>query len=89
MLISEGVNVYPRKIEEALYAQRDILDVALIGIPGPVWGESVKSAVVLREETTLTDEDSTAYCEGKIASYKRPMSVDFVKELPRNPPGRY
>ncbi len=88
MLISGGVNIYPREIEEALYSHPDILDVAVIGVPDPVWGESVKAVVVPREEAVLTQEDVITYCEGKIASYKKPKSVDFVKELPRNPSGK-
>ncbi|WP_456273128.1 class I adenylate-forming enzyme family protein [Bacillus sp. AK031] len=88
MLISGGVNIYPREIEEALYSHPGILDVAVIGIPDPVWGESVKAIVVPREGTALSEEEIINYCEGKIASYKKPKSVDFVKELPRNPSGK-
>ncbi|WP_421381696.1 class I adenylate-forming enzyme family protein [Bacillus salacetis] len=88
MLISGGVNIYPREIEEALYSHPGILDVAVIGVPDPTWGESVKAIVVPREGTTLTEQDIIDYCEGKIASYKKPKSVDFVKELPRNPSGK-
>jgi long-chain acyl-CoA synthetase len=88
MLISGGVNIYPREIEEALYSHPDILDVAVIGVPDPVWGESVKAIVVPREGITLTEKDIIHYCDGKIANYKKPKSVDFVKELPRNPSGK-
>jgi long-chain acyl-CoA synthetase len=88
MLISGGVNIYPREIEEALYSHPNILDVAVIGVPDPVWGESVKAIVVPREGITLSEKDIINYCEGKIASYKKPKSVDFVKELPRNPSGK-
>jgi long-chain acyl-CoA synthetase len=86
MLISGGVNIYPREIEEVLYSHPDILDVAVIGVPDPVWGESVKAIVVPRKE--LEEKEVMGYCEGKLASYKKPKSVDFVDELPRNPSGK-
>lgn len=88
MLISGGVNIYPREIEEVLYTHPGILDVAVIGVPDAVWGESVKAIVVEREGANLTAEDIIGYCEGKLAGYKKPKSVDFVHELPRNPSGK-
>lgn len=88
MLISGGVNIYPREIEEVLYTHPDILDVAVIGVPDPVWGESVKAIVVPQEGVTLSEQDVIEYCNGKIASYKKPKSIDFLNELPRNPSGK-
>ncbi|WCN36455.1 class I adenylate-forming enzyme family protein [Aneurinibacillus uraniidurans] len=88
MLISGGVNIYPREIEEVLYAHPQILEVAVIGVPDPVWGESVKAIVVARKGESLTAEEVIHYCEGKLAGYKKPKSVDFVDELPRNPSGK-
>jgi long-chain acyl-CoA synthetase len=88
MLISGGVNIYPREIEEVLYTHPGILDVAVIGVPDPVWGESVKAIVVPREGAALSEEDVIDFCNGKIASYKKPKSVDFINELPRNPSGK-
>lgn len=88
MLISGGVNIYPREIEEVLYTHPDILDVAVIGVPDPVWGESVKAIVVKKAGAVLTEADVIQYCEGRIASYKKPKTVDFMDELPRNPSGK-
>ncbi|MFE4895036.1 class I adenylate-forming enzyme family protein [Peribacillus butanolivorans] len=88
MLISRGVNIYPREIEEVLYSHPGILNVAVIGVPDAVWGESVKAIVVQREGANLIAEDIIGYCEGKLAGYKKPKSVDFVHELPRNPSGK-
>ncbi|AXN41590.1 class I adenylate-forming enzyme family protein [Peribacillus butanolivorans] len=88
MLISGGVNIYPREIEEVLYSHPGILDAAVIGVPDAVWGESVKAIVVQREGANLIAEDIIGYCEGKLAGYKKPKSVDFVHELPRNPSGK-
>ncbi|WP_342512067.1 long-chain-fatty-acid--CoA ligase [Sporosarcina sp. FSL K6-1522] len=88
MLISGGVNIYPRDIEEVLYTHPNILDVAVIGVPDPVWGESVKAIVVLRDNENLTEKEVIQFCEGKIAGYKKPRSVSFLAELPRNPSGK-
>lgn len=88
MLISGGVNIYPREIEDVLYTSPKINDVAVIGIPDPVWGESVKAIVVVAEGETMTEDEVIKYCEERIASYKKPKSVSFVNELPRNPSGK-
>ncbi len=88
MLISGGVNIYPKEIENVLYSHPDILDVAVIGVPDSVWGESVKAIVVHKEGTTPSSQDIINFCHGKMASYKIPKSVDFIKELPRNPSGK-
>lgn len=88
MLISGGVNIYPKEIENVLYYHPDILDVAVIGVPDPVWGETVKAIVVPKEGTNPSSQDIIAFCKDKLASYKKPKSVDFVKELPRTPSGK-
>lgn len=88
MLISGGVNIYPREIEDVLHTHPKINDVAVIGVPDPVWGESVKAIIVLKEEETLSKDDVITYCEGKMAGYKKPKLVSFVEELPRNPSGK-
>ncbi|MFC5590544.1 class I adenylate-forming enzyme family protein [Sporosarcina soli] len=88
MLISGGVNIYPREIEDVLHMNPKIKDVAVLGVPDPVWGESVKAFIVAAEGKSLTEKEVITYCEGKIASYKKPKSVSFVKEIPRNPSGK-
>lgn len=88
MIISGGYNVYPREVEEVLYQHEAILEVAIIGIPDEKWGESVKACVVVRDGFEVTEEEIIKYCELHLASYKKPRSVDFYEELPKNPNGK-
>ncbi len=88
MIISGGVNIYPAEIEAVLIAHPAVSDVAVIGVPDPHWGESVKAVVELRPGTSASAEELIAFCAERLADYKRPRSVDFVDELPRNPAGK-
>jgi fatty-acyl-CoA synthase len=88
MVISGGVNIYPREIEDHLHAHPAILDAAVIGVPDPEWGESLRAFIVLREGHQLSEPDVIAYCRDGLADYKRPRQVTFVSELPRNPTGK-
>lgn len=88
MIISGGENIYPREIEEVLYRHPKIQEAAVIGVPDPLWGESVKAFVVLKEGAAMSAEEVVEYCKSLLASYKKPKSVEFVKELPRNPSGK-
>jgi acyl-CoA synthetase (AMP-forming)/AMP-acid ligase II len=88
MIISGGENIYPRELEEVLYRHPQIQDAAVVGIPDPLWGESVRAFVVVRKGASLTAEEVVEYCKAHLASYKKPRSVVFVDSLPRNPSGK-
>ncbi len=88
MIISGGENIYPAEIEEVRYTHPKVLEAAVIGVPDPDWGESVKAIVVPKQGETLTDEEVIEHCKKNLASYKKPKSVDFVDALPRNPQGK-
>jgi acyl-CoA synthetase (AMP-forming)/AMP-acid ligase II len=83
MIISGGENIYSWEVEEALRAHPDIADVAVIAVPDETWGESVKACVQMRPGRSATDAELIEYTRTKIASYKKPKSVDFVEALPR------
>lgn len=88
MIISGGANIYPAEIEETLHSHPKIMEAAVIGIPNERWGESVKAIVVLKPGESATEEEIIEYCKANAADYKRPRSVDFIDELPRNPSGK-
>jgi acyl-CoA synthetase (AMP-forming)/AMP-acid ligase II len=88
MIISGGVNIYPAEIEAVLSAHPAVMDVAVIGVPDDEFGESVKAIVQLRPGATATAEELIAFCGDRLAGYKKPRSVDFVPELPRDAAGK-
>jgi acyl-CoA synthetase (AMP-forming)/AMP-acid ligase II len=88
MIISGGVNIYPAEIEALLIAHPAVVDVAVIGVPDDYWGESVKAVVELRLGAKVTAEELIVFCGERLADFKKPRSVDFVDELPRNPAGK-
>jgi long-chain acyl-CoA synthetase len=87
MVISGGLNVYPREIEEVLLRHPAISQAAVIGVPDPKWGEAVK-AVVVADGSGLSEADVIAFCGENLAGYKKPKSVDFVDDLPKTTYGK-
>ena len=88
MIIRGGYNVYPREIEEVLYAHPAITEAAVIGIPHEEYGEEVKAVVVLGAGHTLTEAEVIAYTREHLAAYKYPRSVAFLDTLPKGPTGK-
>jgi acyl-CoA synthetase (AMP-forming)/AMP-acid ligase II len=88
MIISGGVNIYPAEVEAVLHAHPAVMDVAVIGVPDEQWGESVKAVVQLRPGATTSAEELIAFCDERLAGYKKPRSIDFVAELPRDAAGK-
>jgi len=88
MIISGGVNIYPAEIEAVLHAHAAVMDAAVIGVPDPQWGESVKAVVQLRAGATATEGELIAFCAERLAGYKKPRSIDFTAELPRDAAGK-
>ena len=88
MVISGGVNIYPREIEDHLSTHPKILEAAVVGVPDPEWGETLRAFIVLRDGERLSETDIVDYCRTALADYKRPRKVTFLAELPRNPTGK-
>jgi fatty-acyl-CoA synthase len=88
MIIRGGENIYPREIEEFLYTHPAIIDVQVIGVPDPKYGEEVCAWVRLREGATATEEDIRTFCRGQIATYKIPRYVRFTDSFPTTVTGK-
>jgi fatty-acyl-CoA synthase len=88
MVISGGVNIYPREIEDHLHTHPAILEAAVVGVPDPEWGETLRAFVVVRTGQSVSETDVIDYCRRGLADFKRPRKVTFVAELPRNPTGK-
>jgi malonyl-CoA/methylmalonyl-CoA synthetase len=86
LIISGGFNIYPREVEEALETHPAVAEAAVFGLPDPDFGEQVAAAVVLSGQATA--DDLIAHCRDQLASYKKPRSLFFVDELPRNALGK-
>ncbi len=87
-IISGGVNIYPREIEEVLVRHPAVLEAAVIGIPDERWGEAVHAIVVLKPESTAAQESIIEFCAKSIARFKLPKRVDFLPALARNGAGK-
>jgi acyl-CoA synthetase (AMP-forming)/AMP-acid ligase II len=88
MIVSGGENIYPREVEEVIIRHPSVADVAVIGIPHPKWGETVKAFVVPRQGQEIDEKEVIEFCKTYLASYKKPTIVAFVPEIPRNPSGK-
>ena len=90
MIITGGENVFPSEVENVIGKHEAVKDVAVIGIPHEKWGEAVHAVVILHEGKAATAEEIIQFCRGKIAGYKIPKSVDFIKdeEMPRTGTGK-
>jgi len=88
MIISGGENIYPREIEEVIVQHPAIREVAVIGVPDSKWGEAIKAIVSLVAGRSVSEEELISFCKANIASYKKPKSIDFMSELPKNNYGK-
>ncbi|PWC54641.1 AMP-binding protein [Azospirillum sp. TSO22-1] len=88
MIITGGNNVYPRQVEEVLYEHPDVRELAVIGLPDPLWGETVHVVVSAREGRTFDPAAFLAWARDRLPTDRRPRSVDVVEELPKSHYGK-
>jgi long-chain acyl-CoA synthetase len=88
LIISGGMNIYPREVEEALLRHPGVRDVSVVGRPDPEWGEAVVAFVVSADGASPTPADLDQLCIDSIARYKRPKDYRFVDSLPTNNYGK-
>ena len=90
MIISGGENIFPSEVENVVGGHPKVKDVAIIGVPHEKWGEQVTAVVVLHEGQAATPEEISGFCKGKVAGFKVPKNVIFIKdeEMPRTAAGK-
>jgi long-chain acyl-CoA synthetase len=88
MIISGGENVYSKEVEDVLYEHPAVYEAAVIGVSDDYWVERVHALVVLNPGSDTNEEEIISFCRERIAKYKAPKSIEFVKELPKSPQGK-
>lgn len=88
LIISGGANIYPREVEEVLLLHPGVLEVAVIGLPDRLWGESVMAVVRSRPGANPTEEELVELCRDNLAGYKKPRYFRFVSDLPKSGYGK-
>ena len=88
IIISGGINIYPREVEAVLNRHPAIKECAVIGAADALWGEKVSAAVVLKENHSCTQQELIGFCKQHLATFKCPRSVIFLQDLPRNAAGK-
>ena len=88
MIISGGVNIYPKEIENVLYRHPAVAECAVFGIPDAKWGEVPAALIRLATGATATAEEIERFCREQTAAFKRPKLIEFVADFPRTPVGK-
>lgn len=88
VIITGGENVSSIEVEDVIFQHPSVAEVAVIGVPDPKWGETVKALVVAREGMVLTEEEIIAFCRERLSHFKCPTSVEFRDELARTATGK-
>ena len=88
MIISGGVNIYSAEIENVIHAHPKVWDVAVFGIPNEDWGEQVHAIVQPKPGSQLSEDEITQWVAERLADYKKPRSVEFRDDLPRDEAGK-
>jgi len=88
MIIASGYNVYPREVEEVLFMHPAVQEAAVIGVPDPYRGETVKAFLILKTGMTTSADQIVEFCKERLAPFKVPKHIEFVKELPKTLVGK-
>ncbi len=88
MILRGGFNVYPREVEEVLYAHEAVAEAAVVGVPHDSHGEEVKAVIAFAPGAKASEEDLIAWCKERLAAYKYPRTIEIMDELPKGPSGK-
>ena len=91
MIIVSGYKVWPRDVEDVLYQHPAVREAAVVGVPDPYRGETVKAYVSLKagSEATVTPEQLIAFCKERMANYKYPRQLEILDDLPKTTTGKF
>jgi len=88
LIIRGGENIYPKEIENVLHMHPDVLEAGVIGVPDPVYGESVKAFVSLKRPGAVTEEELLDFCKKHLPTFKRPKTIEILDSLPKSAIGK-
>jgi long-chain acyl-CoA synthetase len=88
LIIRGGENIYPREVEEVLYAFPGVAEAAVIGVNDEIYGEVPKAFIVMKEDHTMSEDQILQHCRKNLADFKVPQYIEFRLELPKNPTGK-
>ncbi|RXT14647.1 AMP-binding protein [Ammoniphilus sp. CFH 90114] len=88
MINASGFNVYPREVEEVLFEHKAVLEAAVVGVPDPYRGETVKAFIVLKEGAEVSSEELDEFCRKRLSAYKVPKYYEYRTELPKTMVGK-
>ena len=88
LIIRGGYNVYPREVEEVLYAHPSVAEAAVVGVPHDLLGEEIKAYIELKPGATATEQELVDHVKERLAAYKYPRIIEFRDELPKNTTGK-
>lgn len=88
LILSGGINVYPSEVESVLRECQGVRDCAVVSVPHERWGQSVGAVIVREQGANLSEDDVTAHCRQRMASFKKPTRILFIPELPRTIGGK-
>ena len=88
MIISGGENIYAKEVENVLSAHPAVADAVVIGVPDDKWGEAVKGLVIKKKDAEVTEEELIDFCKSRLASFKKPRSIEFVQDFPKSGAGK-
>ena len=88
MIVASGFKVWPREVEEVLYLHPAVREAAVVGIPDPYRGETIKAVISLKAGQSVTPEEIKAFARERMAAYKYPRIVEIMDELPKTTSGK-
>jgi long-chain acyl-CoA synthetase len=88
MIVAAGYKIWPREVEDVLYEHPAVREAAVVGVPDPYRGETVRAFVSLRSDATATEDELRAFCRGRMAAYKAPAQVLIQDDLPKSVTGK-